>query len=169
MPIYEFYCPDCHAIYNFLSRRVETEKQPDCPRCGRPRLERQVSRFAISRGLAEPDDDGLPPGLDEEKLEQAFMSLAGEAENINEDDPRQAAQLMRKLYEATGLPLGSTMDEAIRRMEAGEDPDQIEADLGDMMDEEDPFSSEGLFGGGVRQSFRRKFLPPRRDETLYEL
>ena len=32
--------------------------------------------------------------------------LAGEAENINEDDPRQAANLMRKLTDMTGMELG---------------------------------------------------------------
>ncbi len=50
MPVYEFYCPDCHAIFNFFSRRVDTETQPACPRCGRPELGRQASLFAISRG-----------------------------------------------------------------------------------------------------------------------
>ncbi len=69
MPVYEFYCPDCHRIFNFLSRTVNTEKQPDCPRCGRPRIERQVSLFAISKGRKEepagdsmPDFDEEPPG-----------------------------------------------------------------------------------------------------------
>jgi putative FmdB family regulatory protein len=165
MPIYEFYCSDCHRIFNFLSRKVAAARRPACPRCGKSRLERRVSRFAISRGRAEPDADGMPD-IDEARLEQAMASMAGEAEKINEDDPRQMAGLMRRLYDATGLQLGPGMEEAIRRMEAGEDPDQVEQELGDALEEEDPFAlgeQRGLKG------LRRRFRPPEVDDTLYEM
>jgi len=144
MPVYEFYCPDCHRIFNFLSRRINTDKRPDCPRCGRQQLERQVSMFAISKGRQEEGEADMPD-IDESRMEQAMQALAAEAEGMNEDDPRQAARMMRKLYETTGLPLGGGMEEAIRRMEAGEDPEQIEAELGDVLEGEDPF------GGFLRQ------------------
>jgi hypothetical protein len=52
------------------------------------------------------------------------------------------ARMMRKLFDTTGLPLGPNMEEAIRRMEAGEDPDKIEEELGDLLDQEDPFGGE---------------------------
>jgi putative FmdB family regulatory protein len=133
MPIYEFYCPDCHVIYNFLSTSVDTDKRPHCPRCARPRLERQVSVFAISKGLAEQGGDDLS-GLDESKMEQAMSMLAREAGSLDEEDPRQAARLMRRLSEAAGFELGPGMQEAMRRMEAGEDPEQIEAELGDVLE-----------------------------------
>jgi len=122
MPIYEFYCPDCHRIFNFFSRQVNTRKRPKCPRCGRPRLSRQVSIFAISRGRSEPEDAGLPD-LDPQQLERAMASLASEAEGLKDDDPRQMGRLLRKVYEATGLGLGSGLEEAVSRLEAGEDPD----------------------------------------------
>ena len=61
MPIYEFYCADCHAVFNFLARKPDTKKRPNCPRCGRPNLDRKVSRFAISKGRSEPrEGDALP-------------------------------------------------------------------------------------------------------------
>ena len=59
MPIYEFYFPNCHTIFNFLSRNVNTKKRPTCPKCKRPKLERKVSSFAISKGLSEPAADGI--------------------------------------------------------------------------------------------------------------
>ena len=127
MPVYEFYCADCHAIFNFLSRSVNINKRPTCPRCGRPELDRQVSRFAISKNRPEPDQEGLPAGLDEEKMEQAMMALAGEMEGVNEDDPRAMAHFMRKFSALTGMELGEEAQEAMRRLEAGEDPEQIEA------------------------------------------
>ncbi len=171
MPVYEFYCPDCHTLLNFFSRRVDTSTQPACPHCGRGELPRQVSLFAISKGRPEGGaDEGLPPGMDEDKMMRAFESLSGELEGVDENDPKQAARLMRRLFDASGMKLGDGMAEAIRRLEAGEDPDQIEAELGDRLEEEDPF------GGGVGRSslgrlkdLRRGLLPPRRDETWYPL
>jgi putative FmdB family regulatory protein len=171
MPVYEFYCPDCHTIYNFFSRRVDTESRPDCPRCGRKELARQVSLFAISKGRPESsDDEGLPPGMDEDKMMRAFESMAGEFENVDENDPKQAARLMRRLFDATGMKIGGGMAEAIRRLEAGEDPDRIEAEMGDVLEEEDPFA-----GTGVKSSLpslkelRRELMPPKRDETWYPI
>ena len=67
------------------------------------------------------------PDLDESKMEKAMNLLAKEAEKINEEDPRQAENLMRKLSDMTGLNLGPGMEEALTRMEAGEDPEKIEA------------------------------------------
>ncbi len=162
MPVYEFYCIDCHTIFNFLSRRVNVEKRPACPRCGRPELERRVSLFAVSKGRKEEPVDGMPD-LDEGKLEKAMMGLAGEMEGIDENDPRQLARLMRRLKDATGLNLGAGMEEAIRRLEAGEDPERLEAEMGDMIDEDNPFTFEGIRG------LRRRVAPPAHDDTLYPL
>ncbi len=97
--------------------------------------------------------------IDEAKMEKAMAMLAGEAEKISEDDPRQAAQLMRKLTDATGLSLGSGMEEALNRLEKGEDPDRIEAEMGDLLEGEEPFLIEGKGKEGGRKP------KPRVDET----
>ncbi len=162
MPVYEFYCGACHTIFNFIASRVNTEKRPDCPKCGRPQLERQVSLFAISRGRKEEPVEGMPE-LDEGQMERAMMSLAGEMGNLDEEDPRQMARFMRRFSEMTGMSLGEGMEEAMRRLEAGEDPEAIEEELGDVFDEENPFGREGIKG------LRRKYVPPAHDETLYRL
>jgi putative FmdB family regulatory protein len=162
MPVYEFYCADCHTVFNFLSRTVDTAKRPVCPRCARPDLERRISLFSISKGRKEVDEGG-PEGLDEEAMERALESLSGELDGADEGDPRQMARLMRKLHEATGMSLGSGLEEAIRRMEAGEDPDRVEEEMGDLLEGEEPFTREGV------NRIRRKLLPPAHDDTLYEL
>ena len=167
MPIYEFYCADCHRVFHFFSRRINTQKQPACPRCGRPELARRVAPFAISRGLKEPSE-GAPPGFDEARFEQVMESLAAEAESVSEDNPRQQAQLMRKLFDATGMPLTGNMQEALRRMEAGESPEKIEEEMGEVFEGE----GEDLFSGEPKKTLgglRRKLLPPRVDPTLYEM
>ena len=162
MPIYEFYCKDCHWIFNFFSSTVDTEKRPLCPKCKKIRLKRLMSVFASPRkGDEEPD---MPlPDMDETKMEQAMSMLAREAENIDEEDPKQAADLMRKLTDMTGLDLGPGMKEALRRMEAGEDPEQIEADMGDLLEDEEPFLIKD------RASRARRRRAPRVDEKMYYL
>ncbi len=166
MPIYEFYCEDCNRIFSFLSRRTNTRKRPDCPKCGHPQIDRRVSSFAISKGLQESEsDEGLPAGLDEERVAKAMESMASEAEGVDENDPRQAANMMRKLFDATGLPVGGGMEEALKRMESGEDPEKIEQEMGDVF-EEDPFGADPR---KALASLRRRAAQPSVDPTLYEL
>ena len=162
MPIYEFYCSDCHMIFNFLSKTVNTKKRPGCPKCENRRLERRVSLFSTVSGEKGEADDGMDD-IDESKLEKAMGLLASEADRMDENDPRQAAQFMRKLTDITGVNLNPQMEEALGRMEAGEDPEAVEADMGSMLEGEEPFTIKQRGGG------RRKRGAPVRDETLYEL
>jgi putative FmdB family regulatory protein len=171
MPIYEFYCPKCHMLFDFFSRRIDTETRPTCPRCKKVELTRQVSSFAVVSSRGEGDQEGEMagmPDIDESKLERAMTELASAAENIDENDPVQSAKLMRKLSDMTGMEMGPGMKEALRRMEAGEDPEQVEQELGDVLEEEEPFMAKGPAGrgGGSRT---KKRLPPKKDDTLHEL
>jgi putative FmdB family regulatory protein len=167
MPIYEFYCRDCHRLFSFLSRRIDTEGRPACPRCGGAGLQRRASSFAISKNRPEEKTDDLPPGFDEAKLEQAMTALAAEGESLESDDPIASARLMRRLFESTGLPLNDGMREALSRMEAGEDPEKVESELGDSLGD-DPFAAGAEPGGKARARLRR-LLPPTVDPTLYEM
>ncbi|HSO66320.1 MAG TPA: FmdB family zinc ribbon protein, partial [Desulfatirhabdiaceae bacterium] len=54
MPIYEFFCQDCNIIFNFFSRRIDIETQPNCPRCQTRILSRKMSPFAVT-GRAKED------------------------------------------------------------------------------------------------------------------
>jgi putative FmdB family regulatory protein len=163
MPIYEFYCDACNTIFSFFSKTIDTSKRPGCPACKAATLSRRMSAFAVTgRARESADADDLP--FDESKMEQAMQMLTGEAEKINDDDPRQAAHLMRKLTQMTGLELGSGMQEALRRLEKGEDPEQIEAEMGEVLESEDPFQIASRKGPAKAER-----AAPRRDETLYDL
>lgn len=184
MPIYEFYCAHCHRIFSFLSRAVNTDRIPACPRCGLQHLTRRPSAFAISKGREEPKAStggelpDLPPGMDEAGLERAMAQLAAEAESIDENDPRQGVSLMRRLFETTGMPMGKGMEEALRRMESGEDPEKVEEEMGEML--EDPFGMGGAGGDGDDLPAKaseaagklrrlRQVLPPSVDRELHEM
>ncbi len=162
MPIYEFFCDQCNVIFNFYSSKINTTKIPACPQCGKLELSRQISTFAtIGKAKESTDDQFL--GLDETKMEHAFESLMREAEHIKEDDPKQMASLMRKFTSQTGVHLGDSMEEALSRMERGEDPEQVEKDMGDLLSEEN-FSLESMKKNVLRQGKK-----PVHDEKLYEL
>lgn len=164
MPIYEFYCADCHTLFNFFSSTIDTQTRPSCPRCQRPDLERRPARFATLKhhGEEEPDPFG---DMDEERLAGVMESMMGEMGELEEsEDPRQMARLFRKFGEASGLEFGPRMEEMMSRLEAGEDPDQLEEEMGDDLDDD---SLEEFF------RLRKRGWNPQRnpavDDTLYFL
>ena len=166
MPIYEFYCESCHTVFNFFSQRVNTEKRPDCPKCDRSRLERQVSVFSVSRNRAEQVSEPFE-GADESRLGQAIMSIAGELEGLDQGNPQQAARAMRKVMDQAGIEWGGGVEEAIGRLEAGDDADDIEGTLDNLFDDDaNQFSAKPR---NMLGAIRRKYLPPRTDPVLYDL
>ncbi len=56
MPIYEYYCPDNHTIYQFYAKTLAQGRViPPCPDNPAFRLQKQVSAFAVTRsGKDEP-------------------------------------------------------------------------------------------------------------------
>ncbi len=157
MPVYEFLCPQCNRIFSFHCFRVDTSKTPKCPKCGASDLSRVPSRFGITAASVGGGDEGSEPELDDPRVEREMMRLASEMENIDESNPRQMASAVRRMAEIAGEPVTPAMEEMIRRMEAGEDPDQVEEDLGDALSEE-----MGEPGGG-------SYPAPTHDEGLYPM
>jgi putative FmdB family regulatory protein len=141
MPIYEFACPKCRVVFNFLSKRINPEAPPTCPKCGNKKMVKQMSRFAMSRGLKEPaadpgaDDLGEPmPDLDDPRVARAMGELERDMEHMDENNPKHMAHMMKKMKDI--MPPGAVpkeLDVAIKRLEAGEDPEKIEEDMGDLL------------------------------------
>ncbi len=176
MPIYEFYCPDCNTLFNFFSSTIDTAARPACPRCGRAELERRPARFATLRaggGKSEEGDDEETPapfaGMDESRMEGAMESLAQEMEGLSDaeaENPRQMARFFRRFGQMSGLEPGPRMEEMLRRLEAGEDPDALEDDMGEGLDDEQGFAE---FFRLKKQAQARRARRPKVDETLYFL
>jgi len=164
MPIYEFACPKCRKIYSFLSKTIQPKHSPVCPKCGNENLVKEISHFATPRRTKEPasspggEDAGMPE-FDDPKVMRAMAEMEREMAHLDENNPRHMAHMMRKMKDI--LPadvMPREFDVAIRRLEAGEDPEKIEEDMGDVLggligNEED----SGGPGGGYA-----------RDEGLYD-
>lgn len=162
MPIYEFACPKCRKIFSFLSKRVNPDRLPVCPKCGNTQMEKQLSRFAMTRRAAEPSESGegpdAMPDLDDPRVARAMSEIERDMEHMDENNPRHMAHLMRRMKEL--MPPGSMpkeLDVAIKRLEAGEDPEKIEEDMGDLLGD----LMDGAEGGGGEGAYSR-------DSGLYD-
>ncbi len=175
MPILEYYCPDTHTIYSFYARR--TPRPGETPRCPDPKgrkLERVMSTFAITRGRKEETDDLDGLADDNPRMEAAMAQLEKEMEGMDEEnpDPRQLGHLMRRMAEMTGQPLDGTMEEMVRKLEEGTDPDKLEEALGDDIEGEDGTAPDPGTPEHARRRLRQwlaaRRREPRRDPELYE-
>jgi hypothetical protein len=146
------------VIFNYLSKRIEPGRLPVCPKCGNKKMVKQMSRFAMSRGLkepatkTEPETGGPPPpDFDDPRMERAMMEMERDMEHLDENNPKHMAHMMRKMKDL--MPPGTMpkeLDVAIKRLEAGEDPEKIEEDMGDVLgDLMGGPDEEGGMGGGA--------------------
>jgi hypothetical protein len=101
-------------------------------------------------------------------MEQLMAEMAPHLEEGGDgpDDPKQMASVMKRMFDLTGMQPTGAMLEAMKRMEAGEDPDKIDEEMGDALDGEgDPFASPSSKG----KKFSRLFEAPNVDPELYDL
>lgn len=176
MPIYEYYSADTHKIYSFYARRlVAPNVAPKCPDGEGKKMVRVLSPFAITGRAKEKSEDAGVDGMPDldPRQEVEMMKLAGEMSGMDEEnpDPRQLGRLMRRMLDITGEKMPEPMLEMLARMEKGEDPEKLEEEYGDVLDE-DSMGDLGMVKGGEENggvSALRRRLPPRRDPTLYEM
>jgi hypothetical protein len=74
--------------------------------------------------------------MDDPRMLRAMNELERDMEHLDENNPRHMAHMMRKMKEI--MPPGAVpkeLDVAIKRLEAGEDPEKIEADMGDLLND----------------------------------
>lgn len=157
MPIYEYACPKCRKIFNFLSKRINPDRLPICPKCGNKKMVKELSRFAMIKGAAEPTaaggmgeggDDMPMPNFDDPRVQKVMNEMERDMGSMDENNPKHIAHMMKKMKDI--MPAGSVpkeLDVAIKRLEQGEDPEKIEADMGDVLG--DWMGGPGGKGGGA--------------------
>lgn len=186
MPIFEFYSPDTHRIYSFYARRSGmSHLVPRCPDGPDLRMQRKASRFAVVGRAKEPDDSPGGDEFDDPRMEQAMEAMEKEFAGLDETnpDPRQLGHLMRRMADLTGESVPPAFEEMVGRLEKGEDPEKLEEEYGELMDDDSSWGGDGDAGAGqedrgtiTSRRKRRKLRemlartrPPSRDPKLYEL
>jgi hypothetical protein len=190
MPIYEYYCANNHTVYQFYAKSVAQGKlTPKCPENPRWPLKRVVSQFAFTGRAQEPRaeaDTPAGPGdpAGDARMEAAMASMEREFDSVDENDPRAMARMMRRMSELTGEKIDGEMEEVVRKLEEGADPESLEDKLGggpgeDGDGEDDPYGMSGGPAGApkteaekkearMRWKIRRASTAPRRDPKLYD-
>jgi len=195
MPIYEYYCRDNHRIYLFYAKTLaQGGTVPKCPDNPAYSMKKILSPFAVTgrtRKAAEKESAGGDPavGGDAEgnpaegaRMEAAMSAMEGEFANVDENDPRAMGRMMRRMSELTGEKLDGEMEEVVRKLEEGADPDALEGQMGDAFgdgeggDPEDPYGAMGPGGDAKpvadpkepRHRFRLRRGAPSRDPKLYD-
>jgi hypothetical protein len=193
MPIYEYYCPDNHTIYQFYAKTLaQGQTTPRCPDNPKFRLRKLVSAFAITSGGAQdetaekkPEAPGAGSGGDpaeDARMEAAMNAMESEFSHVDENDPKAMARMMRRMSEVTGEKIDGEMEEVVRKLEEGADPDSLEEQLGGGDEAgggmDDPYGEGMGMGPGAggpppdpkepRHRFRVRRAAPRRDPKLYD-
>ncbi len=180
MPIYEFYSPDTNRIYSFYAKTLAQGKiVPQCPDNPKARMVKLLSSFAVG-GTQKAETPvatagGQAGGPDDARMDAAFGAMEQEFSHVDENDPRAMARMMRRMADLTGERIHGPMEEAVRKLEEGADPEALEAQMEDTFG---PATEEGLLGsdaassGGAEQAESRAKLkirrPPVRDPKLYD-
>lgn len=170
MPIYEFYCKENNTVYSFLAKSLAYQNAiPRCPDNPDYALEKRISGFAFVGNAKDPASDEGLDGMDDAKMESLMAELERDMSGFDEDnpDPKQMAHLMRKMSSLTGEKLPGEMEEMVRRLEAGEDPESLEEAFGDSLD--DMGDDLGEEEGSRLKKLRRTLLGPKKDPQLYDM
>ncbi len=181
MPIYEYYCARNHTVYQFYARSLAQGRiTPPCPDNPRWPLKRVVSQFAFT-GLAREPGPDLSDGesaVDDPKLEAAMQAMEREFSSVDENDPRAMARMMRRMSELSGEKIDGEMEEVVRKLEEGADPESLEESLGGDLGsgEDDPYG-DGPSASPATDSAKkearmrwklRRAAAPRRDPRLHD-
>jgi hypothetical protein len=188
MPIYEYYCRENHTIYQFYAKTLAQGKTtPRCPDNPKFRLQKMVSAFAINSG-GTPDEaaekpPAAAPSAEDRRLDAAMDSMEREFSGMDENNPKEMARMMRRMTQVSGEKLDGQLEEVVRKLEEGVDPDSLE----DKMPPDNPAEDSGdPEGGGIgldrdmpgplaekdprepRHRFKARAAAPRRDPQLYD-
>lgn len=118
MPRYDYRCQNCgKRSVIFQSYAEYGRKKVKCPHCASSELQRLIGRVRVARS-------------EESRLDQ--LSDPSGWGDIDENDPRSMARMMRKMGDELGEDMPSEFDEVVDRLEAGENPEEIEGSMPDL-------------------------------------
>jgi hypothetical protein len=181
MPIYEFYSPNNNKIYSFYSRSVKNSNiSPVCPDSEKFEMRKMMSAFSLT-GTGEGDDEAdagsiSPPDndpfskLSDTQTSHVMKEMESAMQGMDEDnpDPRQMGSLMRRMCEMTGEKMDGVMEEVVRKLEEGSNPEELEERMGEVIDDSvETENTKESTSNGISKK-RNSRLPLTRDPKLYE-
>ncbi len=183
MPIYEFHSPDTGKIYSFFAPTIKySDLVPLCPEGPGKKMVRLISGFSITgkqkeatQPEAQHDQDPDDPfaGMDGDHANEIMKELESSISGMDEDnpDPRQMGSLMRKMCELSGETMDEPMEEVVRKLEEGMNPEDLEDRMGEFMGDGDidQARSKDETHESTQSKLRKLLLArPIRDPQLYD-
>jgi len=147
MAIYEYYSPDNNRIYSFYTKTIsQSSKLPCCPDNPNYKMVKMISSFSVTANRNNLEDVSIGDDLSDQDLQAAMAEMENDITGIDEEnpDPRHLGHLMRKMTEMSGEKMHERMEEIMRRLEAGEDPEKLEDEFGDILGDEEA-TMENIF------------------------
>ncbi len=133
MPTYEYRCQQCRRRNAYSVRGFNPPDAPVCNFCGSTNQSRVISRVAIMKS-------------EEARLDA--LSDPSSFGDVDENDPKSMARMMRKMGGEMGEDLPPEYGEMVDRLEAGESPESIEQSMGDTMGGMGGMGDDGMSGMG---------------------
>ncbi len=147
-------------------------------------MKKLVSGFSITGDRKEPnaeesieklEQEDPFSGMSEAQTHAMMQEMEGAMQGMDEDnpDPRQMGSLMRRMCEVTGEKMDEPMEEVVRKLEEGMNPDELEDRMGDFMGDEgdgdspnEPDDKTAETKAKLRRIMKKRLV---RDPKLYEL
>ncbi len=123
MPTYEYRCNQCGNRVSIFQSYEEYGVDPvRCPHCESDDLKRLINKVRFARS-------------EQSRLDS--LSDPSAWSDFDENDPRAMASMMRKMGDELGEEMPGEFDEVVDRLEAGENPEDIEKSMPDLGMDED--------------------------------
>lgn len=118
MPLYDYRCGECKKRVSIYQTYEDYgDVAVTCPHCGSDDLQRLINRVRIAKSEESRLDDLSDP------------SAWGD---IDENDPKSMARMMRKMSQEMGEDVPPEFDEVVDRLESGQSPEEIEESMPDL-------------------------------------
>jgi hypothetical protein len=164
-------------VYQFYAKTLAQGRTvPPCPDNPKYLMRKVVSSFAVTKGGKSEDAPAAPAPVggdaaEDARMEAAMGAMEQEFASVDENDPRAMGRMMRRMAELTGEKIDGEMEEVVRKLEEGAEPDTLEEALGGGAGDDPAGDGAGHIPADpkeARHRFRARATAPRRDPKLYD-
>ena len=117
MPFYDYQCQDCTKRFQkFFTYSEYGTVAVECPKCRSLNVRRRIGKIRVLRS------------------DQSRMENLADPDNLADldEDPRALGRMMRSMSEEVGEEMPPEFDEVVDRLEAGQNPEEIESSMPDL-------------------------------------